>query len=87
MTTRPIGVSSDPSRAVEVLRNGGLVAIPTETVYGLAADVTMPEAVKRIFSTKDRPTGHPLIIHVAHLEIAERWANLSSPTAQVLATT
>ena len=87
MTTRPIGISSDPSRAVEVLRNGGLVAIPTETVYGLAADVTMPEAVERIFSTKDRPTGHPLIIHVAHLEIAERWADLSSPTAQVLATT
>lgn len=86
MTTRPIGISSDPSRAVRVLRNGGLVAVPTETVYGLAADVTMPEAVERIFSTKDRPTGHPLIIHVAHLEIAERWADLSSPAAQILAT-
>jgi L-threonylcarbamoyladenylate synthase len=46
----------------------------------------MPEAVERIFSTKDRPTGHPLIIHVAHLEIAERWADLSSPAAQILAT-
>ena len=87
MTTRPIGISSDPSRAVEVLQSGGLVAIPTETVYGLAADVMIPEAVERIFSTKDRPTGHPLIIHVAHLEIAERWADLSSPTAQILAAT
>ena len=86
MTTRPIGISSDPSQAVEVLRNGGLVAIPTETVYGLAADVTVPDAVGRIFSTKNRPTGHPLIIHVADLEIGERWADLRSPTAQILAT-
>lgn len=69
-----------------MLRNGGLVAIPTETVYGLAADVTVPDAVGRIFSTKNRPTGHPLIIHVADLEIGERWADLRSPTAQILAT-
>jgi len=80
-----IEVSSDPSRAVEVLRNGGLVAIPTETVYGLAGDVEHPEAIERIFTTKNRPSGHPLIIHVSDLSVAERWADLSSPITQELA--
>lgn len=87
MSHTSISVSSDVSRAVEALRNGGLVAIPTETVYGLAADVSQLAAVERIFTTKNRPVGHPLIIHVADLAIAESWADLSSPVAQRLATT
>lgn len=85
MSEHPIELSSDPSRAVEVLRNGGLVAIPTETVYGLAGDVEHPEAIERIFTTKNRPPGHPLIIHVSDLSVAEQWADLSSPIAQELA--
>ncbi len=77
---------TEVSRAVDALRSGGLVAIPTETVYGLAADVSQTSAIERIFTTKNRPAGHPLIIHVADLAIAESWADLSSPVTQQLAT-
>ena len=52
-------------RAVEILRAGGLVAIPTETVYGLAADADNEKAVMATFAVKGRPTNHPLIVHVA----------------------
>lgn len=51
-------------RAVAILRAGGLVAFPTETVYGLGADAKNPAAVRRIFEVKGRPTGHPLIVHL-----------------------
>jgi L-threonylcarbamoyladenylate synthase len=53
------------ARAVEVLRSGGLVAFPTETVYGLGADAANPEALRRLFAVKGRPTDHPVIVHVA----------------------
>jgi L-threonylcarbamoyladenylate synthase len=53
------------SRAAESLRRGGLVAFPTETVYGLGADALNPEAVKRIFVAKGRPLDNPIIVHVA----------------------
>lgn len=58
-------------RAADVLRGGGLVAIPTETVYGLAAVATDPDAVARIFTAKGRPSSNPLIVHVANAEAAE----------------
>ena len=87
MSRTSIAVTSDVSRAVNALRAGGLVAIPTETVYGLAGDVSQTSAIERIFTTKNRPAGHPLIIHVANLEIAETWADLTSPAAQQLAST
>ena len=86
MSDRSIAITSEVARAVEALQGGGLVAVPTETVYGLAADVSQTSAVERIFTTKNRPVGHPLIIHVAGLAIAETWADLSSPVAQHLAT-
>ena len=54
------------NQAIDVLKDGGLVAIPTETVYGLAADASNPVAIKKIFSTKERPVGHPLIVHIAN---------------------
>jgi L-threonylcarbamoyladenylate synthase len=53
------------AQAVQILKSGHLVAIPTETVYGLAADAANPLAINKIFSTKGRPTGHPLIVHIA----------------------
>lgn len=59
------------ARAAEVLRGGGLLALPTETVYGLAADATNGGAVARIFDAKGRPTFNPLIVHVASLDAAE----------------
>jgi L-threonylcarbamoyladenylate synthase len=54
--------------AGEVLREGGLVAMPTETVYGIAASLWRPEAIRRTFEVKGRPADNPLIVHVAHLE-------------------
>lgn len=71
-------------RAAEILRAGGLVAIPTETVYGLAADATNDEAVARIFEVKARPHFNPLIVHVADLAMARRYTEVP-PLAERLA--
>lgn len=53
------------NEAVQTLRKGGLVAFPTETVYGLGADAKNPDAIKKIFTAKGRPSNHPLIVHLA----------------------
>ena len=60
--------------AVETLRNGGLVALPTETVYGLGADAANADAVAKIFVAKGRPDNHPLIVHVARNADLTLWA-------------
>jgi len=60
-------------RAVHVLRAGGLVALPTETVYGLGADASNDLAVRRIFAVKGRPSSHPLIVHLPSVERAREW--------------
>ena len=60
------------ARAAERLRAGELVALPTETVYGLAANALDARAVARIFQAKDRPAHNPIIVHVASLEMARR---------------
>ena len=60
--------------AVAVLRAGGLVALPTETVYGLGADAMNPAAVARIFALKGRPATHPLIVHIGSLAALDQWA-------------
>ena len=65
---------NDIDRALQVLRDGGLVAIPTETVYGLAADASNPAAVERIFAIKGRPVVHPLIVHLGSAEQLADWA-------------
>ncbi len=62
------------ARAAQILQGGGLVAVPTETVYGLAARADSAEAVARIYATKGRPSFNPLIVHVKSLEQAERLA-------------
>ena len=71
--------------AAAILRAGGLVAFPTETVYGLGADATNAAAVRRIFEAKGRPSTNPLIVHVADVEAAMRFAAEWSPVAQQLA--
>lgn len=76
---------NDLDHALAVLRAGGLVAIPTETVYGLAADASNREAVRRIFAVKQRPVDHPLIVHIASAERLGEWAATIPPTAAVLA--
>lgn len=62
------------AKAAGVLRSGGLVAFPTETVYGLGADASNEEAVARIFAAKGRPADHPLIVHLAQVDDIARWA-------------
>lgn len=64
------------ARAAEILRSGGLVVFPTETVYGLGADAANPRAVARIYEAKGRPQFNPLIAHVSGLTEAERHAHL-----------
>lgn len=73
----------DILRAGDILKHGGLVAIPTETVYGLAADATNEEAVKQIFVAKGRPQDNPLIVHIS--EMSEIYALVKEvPQAAVL---
>jgi L-threonylcarbamoyladenylate synthase len=78
-------VSRDVVDAVSVLRRGGLVAFPTETVYGLGADAASPEAVARIFAVKGRPRNHPLIVHLAEAVAVKEWAADVPPDAWALA--
>jgi L-threonylcarbamoyladenylate synthase len=73
------------ARAVEVLKRGGLVALPTETVYGLAADATNESAVRAIFAAKGRPADHPVIVHVQNESAIELWASAVPPAAHALA--
>ena len=61
--------------AAAALKAGHLVAFPTETVYGLGADARNPNAVKRIYEVKGRPTDHPLIVHVSSINQLEKWAS------------
>jgi L-threonylcarbamoyladenylate synthase len=75
----------DVARAVAALGRGGLVAFPTETVYGLGADATDATAVARIFAVKGRPPDHPLIVHLADAAGVATWARAVPDEALVLA--
>ena len=75
----------DIERAVSVLRSGGLVAFPTETVYGLGADAGNPAAVRKIFETKGRPAAHPVIVHLADAVQLANWAREVPEAARALA--
>jgi L-threonylcarbamoyladenylate synthase len=66
--------TTDPRAAAVRLRDGGLVAVPTETVYGLAARADDPRAVARVYAAKGRPADHPLIVHVADASALDAWA-------------
>jgi L-threonylcarbamoyladenylate synthase len=71
--------------AADLLRNGELVAFPTETVYGLGADASNPEAVAKIFSAKGRPQDHPVIVHLPSATQMSEWAVDVPPAALELA--
>ena len=79
MTAKIIDIRTDRTGALDqacaVLSQGFPVAIPTETVYGLAADATNPSAITRIYETKGRPRFNPLICHMADVAMAERYAS------------
>lgn len=64
----------DVERAADVLRRGGLIGLPTETVYGLGADARNAKALARIFAAKRRPADHPLIVHLHHRDQIGQWA-------------
>ncbi len=81
MTTTPVSTSSattssdqEINQAAQVLLKGGLVAFPTETVYGLGADAESREAVERIYQAKGRPSNHPVIVHIAPEADLSYWA-------------
>lgn len=73
------------ARAVELLKQGRLVAFPTETVYGLGADAWNPAAIKRLYSVKGRPGDHPVIVHFASADKAFEWAREVPEAAKTLA--
>ena len=78
-------ITTDVERAIDVLTHGGVVAIPTETVYGLAACISHPDAIRRVFDIKKRPHDHPLIVHLSPETDFSYWATLNDD-AQALAT-
>lgn len=82
--TRPAS-ADEIERAVGILRAGGLVAFPTETVYGLGADASNPDAMHRLYAVKGRPADHPVIVHLARADQLARWAAEIPPAAAVLA--
>ena len=77
-------ISTDRAAAVELLRKGEIVALPTETVYGLAADALNPIAVARVFEAKKRPRFDPLIVHLPSREWLERIADVPEHNGQLI---
>ncbi|MDG9702599.1 L-threonylcarbamoyladenylate synthase [Streptomyces sp. DH37] len=77
--------TGDIEKAAGVLRAGGLVALPTETVYGLGANAEDPAAVSRIFQVKGRPSSHPLIVHIGGAEQLDDWVQDVPQAARLLA--
>ncbi len=78
---------TDIAAAVKRLRSGQLVCFPTETVYGLGADASNPEAVAKIFALKGRPANHPLIVHLGSINQIDHWAQKIPDAARRLAAT
>ncbi|MBI1378015.1 MAG: threonylcarbamoyl-AMP synthase [Frankiales bacterium] len=79
-------LTDDVGHCVDLLRAGGLVALPTETVYGLGADAENPDAVARVYAAKGRPADHPLIVHLADAAaVDDGWAVDVPPWARLLA--
>jgi L-threonylcarbamoyladenylate synthase len=78
-------VSPEVRRAAEILRAGGLVAFPTETVYGLGADASSEQAVARLYAVKGRPADHPVIVHFASSDLAFHWVRSVPNEARTLA--
>jgi L-threonylcarbamoyladenylate synthase len=72
-------------KAVAILKRGGLVAFPTETVYGLGADAGNPDAIRKLYAAKGRPTDHPVIVHLADAAQLTQWTREITPAANKLA--
>lgn len=74
-------LKKDIDQAVKILKEGGLVAFPTETVYGLGADAKNEAAIKKVFIAKQRPMDHPVIVHIGDVSELPDWASEISPIA------
>ena len=70
----PVVTDQEIEQAATILRKGGLIAFPTETVYGLGGDASNPAAIRKIFEAKGRPADHPVIVHVAGTSDLKHWA-------------
>jgi L-threonylcarbamoyladenylate synthase len=77
-------ISTDRTAAVELLREGEIVALPTETVYGLAADALNPIAVAKFFEAKERPRFDPLIVHLPDRDWLEKIVDLPAQDRQLI---
>ena len=64
-------IKNESGIAPEIIKNGGLVAVPTETVYGLGANAFLENSAKKIYEVKGRPSDNPLIVHIAEISDAE----------------
>lgn len=84
---KPENIGHDLDHAAKLLKEGYLVAVPTETVYGLAANATNSLAIAQIFEVKNRPHFDPLIVHFSSLNAVKEWINISNPIALKLAET
>ncbi len=76
---------NDILEAAAMIQKGQIIAVPTETVYGLAADARNINAVEKIFTVKNRPSNHPLIVHIASFEKISEWAKDIPPAAAIIA--
>ncbi len=70
--------------AAQAIKTGELVSFPTETVYGLGADATNPEAVKKVYAAKGRPSDNPLIVHVADQTEVAKFANIDDKSKKLM---
>ena len=84
MSARIVDGEEGVSESVEVLRGGGVVGLPTETVYGLAADCFNPIAIARIFEAKNRPLTDPLIVHLPEAMWLDRVVRLESQDQRIM---
>lgn len=80
-----LSVNEALAKAKNILEEGGVIGLPTETVYGLAARIDIPSAIEKIFTTKERPFFDPLIVHVASIEQAKKVTAFWGPASQALA--
>ena len=80
METRILGISEkDIQAAADILKTGGLVGFPTETVYGLGANAMDSEAVGKVYAAKGRPSDNPMIVHIAGEKEMERLTDVITP--------
>lgn len=84
MTVKETLITESAEEAARILREGGTVAFPTETVYGLGADATNESAVRRIFEAKGRPTDNPLIVHIGDLAMLETIVESITHSARLI---